>query len=394
MQASDHQHAPDAPVAQVFGTVASSNTRRMYDSSWKRFEAWCEARDFRSLPAQSQVVAQYLRCAADELDGNELRYKSSTFSAWLAAIGDRHTRAGHSHPGKDPVVADTLREIRDRRIRAGETPRQTAPLMAADLRIIVMAVSDRANGWVAEVAARRDIALLVLGFSGAMRREELGRLEIRDLKPTDDGEWLAVRLRGTKSDVEYVYLPRGKTSARWCPWCAYLRWLRVIAAFDTTVERITKMAHRHEREGAVIDWDVLKVQAVDAGGAAIARLLKQSDGNLDIHDCGEAWPRVPRADYPLFRSLRNGLPRESAALTGGSISRMLRRRAAQAGIDPDRAASFSGHALRAGAAIEAFDGGASLDEVMNLTRHKSAVSALRYERERGFPGNAAARLGL
>ncbi|MEU6587296.1 hypothetical protein [Nocardia sp. NPDC046763] len=337
--------------------------------------------------------------AARETTDGRYRYKSTTFGVWLAAIGDRHLRQRLPSPCTDPLVTTLMAEIRERRAADGESARSTPPLLAADLRAVVTSIDEGAHGWVAQVAARRDIALLVLGFSGALRTGELARLAVRDVTTVErlDEQWLAVRLGkpgSGRGEPDFVYLPRGLTSARWCPWCAYLRWLAVIAAYDTAVDRVVKREKERECDGAVVDWTAVPVTAADAGALAVTRLVRGGPAAPDEHVCHGSWPRVPQITAPLFRSLRNGTPREKQALTGGSISRMLKRRATQAGLDTATVASLSAHAIRAGAATEAFARGASLDEVMALTRHKSADAVRRYDRASSAGTTAAALLRL
>ena len=64
------------------------------------------------------------------------------------------------------------------------------------------------------MAARRDTALLLIGFAGAFRRAELAGLTVGDVMPhRTDG--LHVRLRSSKTDQEAlgrtVALPTGGT---------------------------------------------------------------------------------------------------------------------------------------------------------------------------------------
>lgn len=261
-------------------------------------------------------------------------------------------------------------------------------------------VGDEARGWKQQLTARRDIALLVLGFTGALRREELAQREIRDFSPAGDrdGDWLAIHLRGSKAspeDPEYVYVPRGRTSARSCPWCVLLRWMAVVIAYDTAADGVKKHAVQQNAATRPLDLAEATRVASDAGMLAVQRLLRREGSDLDTHVCDRPWPRAPRTTVALFRSLKNGmLPYEARPLTGESVERVLRRRAAQAGIDPALVAQFSAHALRAGAATEAFDRGASLEEVMNMTRHKSVTTVRRYDRNPRHKRNAAAQLGL
>ena len=70
-----------------------------------------------------------------------------------------------------------------------------------DIRLLLTALSAEAGGWPAGVAARRDVALLLMGFAGAHRRSELVALTLEDITlPSTDG--LHVRLRRSKTDQE------------------------------------------------------------------------------------------------------------------------------------------------------------------------------------------------
>jgi hypothetical protein len=86
-----------------------------------------------------------------------------------------------------------------------------------------------------EVLERRDSTILLLGFAGACRRSELSDLVCRDVTVhRHDG--LHVRLRKSKTDQEgrgavkaLPYIESHET----CPPCTYVRWIQVVAAFDT-----------------------------------------------------------------------------------------------------------------------------------------------------------------
>lgn len=377
--------------------VPASNTRRSYDSAWRRFETWCAGEALSALPASADTVARYLEAASEERTDGRHRYQRTTFGVWLAAIGERHTRADVVNPVKDSSVQSMLSTIRDRRSGADESARTTSPLRTVELQSLVTSIGDQARGWVAHIAARRDIALLVMGFSGALQGGDLARLEVRDVRVADDraGQWLAVRLRGRQTHAgatESAFLPRGQTSARWCPWCGYLRWLAVIAGYDSAVEQVLKAARERELLGTQPDWAAAHASAADHGAMALTRLIRRDTTDPDEHICDRPWPHPPHTAVPLFRSLRNGTPREKQALTAGSISRMLQRRAAAAGFEA--AGLLSARAMRAGAATEAFDRGASLPEVMALTRHRSAAAARRYDATADVTISAATDLGL
>lgn len=75
-----------------------------------------------------------------------------------------------------------------------------------------------------------------------------------------------------------------------------------------------------------------------------------------------------------------------------SISRVVKKRAQAAGLDPTR---YSRHSLRARLVTAASEGGAHDRTMMDRTLHRSLATLNRYRRCSGlFDDNAASYLGL
>ena len=75
-----------------------------------------------------------------------------------------------------------------------------------------------------------------------------------------------------------------------------------------------------------------------------------------------------------------------------SISRVVKKRARAAKLDPGR---YSGHSLRAGFVTAASEGGAHDADIMRQTAHRSLSTLHRYRRITGlFDNNPASVLGL
>lgn len=95
---------------------------------------------------------------------------------------------------------------------------------------------------------------------------------------------------------------------------------------------------------------------------------------------------------PVFRAVNRHGRVATAALSERSISKILKRAAARAGIDPQ---NISGHSLRAGMATTATIEGAQEREIARTTGHKSGAMVRRYIRDAElFRTNMTARLGL
>ncbi len=96
---------------------------------------------------------------------------------------------------------------------------------------------------------------------------------------------------------------------------------------------------------------------------------------------------------PLFPAIgRWGREVTGKPICDRQLAKIIRRLAAQAGLDPE---VFSGHSLRSGLAASAAGGGASERSIMEQTRHRSLKQVRRYIRRGSlFKENAAARSGL
>ncbi|ATQ30193.1 integrase [Rhodococcus ruber] len=367
---------PSVPVlqvetlVQVAGTAArsrSESTRRNYAADWARFTAWCQREGHSPLPAHPLTVAAYLLDAASTVtEVGERAYSPSTLARWVAGIGFHHRRAAHPAPGSDELVAATLSGIRRDYAAAGERPRTPrAPLLTADIVTIVEKMRAGSGSWAAEVLERRDSAILLVGFAGAFRRSELVVLTCGDVSLHRlDG--LHIRLRKSKTDqegrgsVRALPFTHSHTS---CPPCAWLRWAQVVAVFDS------------------------------GGRPAVIRLLRTAEP-FEAHVCRGVRPRMVPSS-PWLRAIRKNGNLSDTALSGAAVHQVIRRRAAQAGYDPDIVQQLGGHSLRAGFVTQAFRNGASAHAIMRQTGHSTPAMLETYARENApLIGNAVTNLGL
>ena len=101
---------------------------------------------------------------------------------------------------------------------------------------------------------------------------------------------------------------------------------------------------------------------------------------------------VPGEEGPLFRSVDRHGNISGRPMASDSVSRIVKKRAQAAKLDPQR---YSGHSLRAGFVTAASEGGAHDAGIMRQTAHRSLTTLHRYRRTTGlFDNNPAAMLGL
>ncbi|KHJ71235.1 tyrosine-type recombinase/integrase [Rhodococcus sp. Chr-9] len=349
-------------LERIGASVASSRsagTRRTYASAWRKFTTWCRSEGHQPLPAHPATVAAYLVAAADTLTPDGTR-------AYAPATLAHHRESGQSSPTGDDLVRRTMSGIRRDYATAGDRPRSPrAPLLTADVLTIVERARTSCGSWADEVLERRDTAIVLLGFAGAFRRSELVGLTCGDISLHRlDG--LHIRLRKSKTDQEgrgtirALPFTHGHLS---CPPCAWMRWAQIVAAYDS------------------------------GGRPAVIRLLRTAEP-FESHVCRGPRPRTA-SDAPLLRSIRKNGNLSETALSGAAVHKAIRRRAEQAGYDPELVQQLGGHSLRAGFVTQAFRNGASAHAIMRQTGHSTPAMLEVYARENApLIGNAVTNLGL
>ena len=353
--------AADTEAARRFADAARSEaTLRAYRSDWADFFAWCGERGLRAMPASPETVALYVASRAEAgplgSDGKPSPpLKVATLSRRLAAISQAHKLAGAESPAlrsREPlhsVWAGVTRTL-------GTAREKVAPALAAD--VVAMAarcdeaarLAESAAGRAPEAAgrrrasgaalrARRDKAMLLVGFAAALRRSELAAVRAEHLSFTPDG--LRLLIPTSKGDQEGA-------------------------------GQVVGVAYGSRPE-------TCPVRALRSYLAAASR---------ELADHGRPSP----LSGAVFRSVdRWGrLGRES--VTGRTVANVVKAHAAAAGLDP---ALYAGHSLRAGFATTAARAGKPDRAIQKQTRHKSAAMLAEYVREgRLFDDNASEGIGL
>lgn len=176
----------------------SENTRRALRSDSALFAEWCANHDCRSVPAESETVADFLKDQATEK-------KPSTVARYAASIGHLHRAAELPDPTKGNAVRLALKAIRRTK---GTRQRQAAPLNESALQRVLGALPEPSR----TLRDRRDVAMLALARDALLRRSELVELTVSDLAVAEDGTG-SVLVRRSKTDqdgagaVQFVSAP-------------------------------------------------------------------------------------------------------------------------------------------------------------------------------------------
>jgi integrase len=170
-------------VRDYLRQAKAANTLRAYRADWRNFAEWCVAHQRPSLPASPESLALYLTALVRT-------HRVSTLTRRLAAISEAHQLAACDSPTASPAVRLLMAGIRRAK---GVAAAQKKPLLTADLERMIASLPPTLMG-------RRDAALLLIGFAGALRRSELVALNWEDVEFAKEG--LIVQVRRSKTDPE------------------------------------------------------------------------------------------------------------------------------------------------------------------------------------------------
>ena len=271
------------PARAYVAASKAPATIRAYRSDLRHFEAWCEEHQRLSLPATPETVADYIAALAD--DG----MTAATITRRLSAISQIHRMAGVESPTQTQLVRMTAAGIRR---TLGTAPRRARPISVADLRAMVEAMPDDLRG-------QRDRALLLVGFTGGLRRSELVGLDVEDV--SEEAEGLRINLKHSKTDQEgagrEIGIVRGRHPLT-DPVIAVKDWQEA-AGFETGP--LFREVDRGDRVGSGRLSD-----------RAVARIVKAAAVRVGLDPAGMSG-----------HSLRSGLATSAAA--AGASERMIMR---------------------------------------------------------------------
>jgi len=205
----------DARAAAEASRAPSSE--RAYAADWRDFCAFAARISRQRLPAEAETVALYVA------DLKRRGRRPATIARKLAAIAVYHRSLDHPTPTDHDVVRAVVRGTR-RQLGVAQ-PQKTALELDA-LRTVVLAIP-------ADLRGLRDRALLLIGWTAALRRSELVALEVGDLAFEPEG--VVLTIRRSKTDREgagsTVAVPLGGEEAT-CPVGALRRWLAAAAIVE------------------------------------------------------------------------------------------------------------------------------------------------------------------
>jgi site-specific recombinase XerD len=194
----------------------ANNTVRAYKSDFNDFGIFCAQNGFKSLPSDPKIVSLYLTHLSTK------DAKMSTLKRRLVSIGVIHKLKGHYLDTKHPSIIENIMGIKRRK---GSIQKAKKPILIKSLKLIIDAI-DQQNKQ--EIKKFRDRSIILIGFSGGFRRNEIVSLDYDDLDFVPEG--LKINIKRSKTDQFGEGFTKALPyfdSSQYCPVISLKNWLDI-----------------------------------------------------------------------------------------------------------------------------------------------------------------------
>jgi len=194
----------------------ANNTIKAYKSDFNDFGLFCVKNGFKSLPSEPKIVSLYLTYLSTK------EVKMSTLKRRLVSIGVIHKLKGHYLDTKHPSIIENLMGIKRRK---GSIQKGKKPLLINNLKQIINVIDKEKNK---EIKKLRDRSIILIGFSGGFRRNEIVSLDYDDLDFVEEG--IKINLRKSKTDQfgeGFVKALPYFDNSQYCPVVSIRKWIEI-----------------------------------------------------------------------------------------------------------------------------------------------------------------------
>src|SRR5210317_328131 len=194
----------------------ADNTVRAYKSDFNDFGLFCSQNGFKSLPSDPKIVSLYLTYLSTK------DVKISTLKRRLVSIGVIHKLKGYYLDTKHPSIIENIMGIKRRK---GSKQNGKKPLLINDLKKIINVIDKEKNE---EIKKLRDRSIILIGFSGGFRRNEIVSLDYDDLDFVKEG--VKISLKRSKTDQFGEGSIKGLPyfdNSEYCPVVSIRKWIEI-----------------------------------------------------------------------------------------------------------------------------------------------------------------------
>ena len=194
----------------------ANNTVRAYNSDFNNFGLFCAQNGFKSLPSEPKIVSLYLTYLSTK--GSKI----STLKRRLVSIGVIHKLKGHYLDMKHPSIIENIMGIKRRK---GSSQKGKKPILISTLKKIINVIDEQNKE---EIKKFRDRSIILIGFSGGFRRNEIVRLDHDDLDFVPEG--IKINLKRSKTDQFGEGFTKALPyfdSSKYCPVVSLKKWMEI-----------------------------------------------------------------------------------------------------------------------------------------------------------------------
>ena len=194
----------------------ANNTVRAYKSDFNDFGLFCAQNGFKSLPSEPKIVSLYITYLSTK------EIKMSTLKRRLVSIGVIHKLKGYYLDTKHPSIIENIMGIRRRK---GSMQNGKKPLLINTLKQIINVIDNEIKE---EIKKIRDRSIILIGFSGGFRRNEIVSLDYDDLDFVQEG--LKISLKRSKTDQfghGYMKALPYFDNSQYCPVVSIRKWIEI-----------------------------------------------------------------------------------------------------------------------------------------------------------------------
>jgi len=194
----------------------ANNTLRAYKSDFHDFSLFCVKNSFKPLPTEPRIVSLYLTYLSAK------NIKISTIKRRLVSIGVVHKLKGHYLDTKHPSIIENIMGIKRRK---GTIQKAKKPLLINNLKKLINVIDNQKKN---EIKILRDRSIILIGFAGGFRRNEIVSLDCDDLEFVSEG--LKIRLKRSKTDQYGEGTMKGIPyfdNLQYCPVISIQKWIEV-----------------------------------------------------------------------------------------------------------------------------------------------------------------------
>ena len=194
----------------------ASNTVRAYKSDFNDFDLFCAQNGLKSLPSDPKIVSLYLTHLSTK------NAKMSTLKRRLVSIGVIHKLKGYYLDTKHPSIIENIMGIKRRK---GSSQRGKKPILINDLKKIINVIDQQNKE---EIKKFRDRSIILIGFSGGFRRNEIVSLNHDDLDFVLEG--LKINIRRSKTDQfgeGFIKALPYFDNSQYCPVVSLKKWIEI-----------------------------------------------------------------------------------------------------------------------------------------------------------------------